>query len=67
MPPAYLVTCSIPETGADKATAIREQIVSAKNQAAALAHVAADTIVVEKLSTEDAVRLGAAGVEIEQA
>jgi hypothetical protein len=63
--PNYLVTTKIPNIGKDDAVAIRERIVSAKNQAAALAFVASDTITVEKATIEDAMRLAKAGVEVE--
>ena len=63
--PTYLVTVKIPSIGKDEATAIRERIVDAKNQAAALAFVASDTITVEKATIEDAMRLAKAGVEVE--
>lgn len=62
----YLVTHSIPEVGADKAMAVRERIVRAKNQAAALSFVVADSITVDKLSISDAMRLAKAGVEVEE-
>jgi len=67
--PVYLVTVKIPEAGPDKrrADATAERMVEAKNEAAALKFVVADTITIDRLSTADAVRLGAAGVEIEQA
>lgn len=63
--PAYHIVTRIPEIGADKATAIRERMVEAKNEAAALKYVVADTITIDRLSTADAVRLGKAGIEIE--
>ena len=63
--PAYHIITTIPEIGADRATAIRERMVSAKNEAAALKFVVADTITIDRLSTADAVRLGAAGVQLE--
>jgi hypothetical protein len=43
----------------------RERLVRAKNQAAALAHVVADTVTIERASTEDIIRLTKAGVEQE--
>ena len=65
--PVYLVTVKIPDVGADRIDALAERMVEAKNEAAALKFVVADTITIDRLSTADAVRLGAAGVEIEQA
>lgn len=65
--PDYLICTTIPEIGADKATAIRERIVRAKNEAAALKFVVADTITIDRASIDDAMRLAKNGVEVEVA
>lgn len=45
----------------------RERIVRAKNKAQAIAHVVADTLKVDVASTDDAMRIGRAGGEVETA
>jgi hypothetical protein len=65
--PVYLITLKIPDIGPDRIDALSERMVEAKNETAALKHVLADSVTVDRLSTADAVRLGAQGHEIEQA
>lgn len=45
----------------------RERLVEAKTRAAAVAHVARDTITAEPCEIADAMRLAQAGVKVEQA
>lgn len=61
--PTYLLKTTIP---GDKPTT-RERIVEASNVAQAIRHVSKDTITCEVAGATDLVRLGKAGVEIEQA
>ena len=72
--PEYLVTCTIPITGQHSprldggdGPAKRERLVRAKNEAAALRHVVADTITIARASIDDAMRLAAQGAKVEQA
>lgn len=72
--PDYLITTTIPTIsqhsprldGGD-GPAKRERIVRAKNEAAALKHVVSDTIVIERATIDDAMRLAAVGGKVEQA
>lgn len=60
--PHYLLTTSIPSEGAP---VVRERLVQARNEAAAIKHVVADTIQIRRAGIEDAMRLaGTAKVEI---
>lgn len=59
--PDYLVITQIEET------VKTERIVRAKNSAAALRHVVADTITVRQAQIDDAMRLAAAGGKVEEA
>lgn len=61
MPPDYLIT-----TALDSDTK-RERIVRAKNEAAALKHVVADTITIARASIDDAIRLTKDGGTVETA
>jgi len=72
--PDYLVTCTIPIKGPNSpridggdGPAKRERLVRAKNEAAALKHVVADTITVTRASIDDAMRLAGAGGAVEVA
>lgn len=71
MPPDYLITTSIPasnnHSGLDggESPAKRERLVRAKNEAAALKHVVADTIVIERATIDDAMRLANIGTKLE--
>ncbi len=61
--PDYLITTTIPgETPTQ-----RERIVRADNEAKALKHVVADTILVKRATIDDAMRLAGAGVKLEVA
>lgn len=60
MPPDYHVTTSIDKTKT-------ERIVRAKNEAAAIRHVVADTLVIRRATVDDAMTLGAAGGKVETA
>lgn len=62
--PDYLITVTVPRV---ERTVVTERLVRAKNQARAIAHVVADTVVVNQASADDIVRLTKAGVEIETA
>lgn len=61
--PTYLLTTTIP--GDTPAT--RERLVDASNVAQAIRHVAKDTITCAVAGAHDCVRLGKAGVDVEQA
>jgi len=50
-----------------KVKAKETRLIRANNQARALSHVVKDSIVVEPCSVDDAVALGAAGVQVEDA
>jgi hypothetical protein len=65
MPPEYLVTCTIPNGSAEVHK--RERIVRAKNEAAALKYVVADTITITRAGIDDAMRLAGQGAKVEQA
>jgi hypothetical protein len=61
--PDYKVSITV-----DKNADVRkERLVRAKNQSAALAHVVADTVTIDRATIDDVVRLTKAGVEVEQA
>jgi len=62
--PDYLIKTTIPH---EDTPAIRERLVRAKNQAAALKHVVADTIKVEPATIDDAMRIAGAGGKVEVA
>lgn len=59
--PDYLITHSL---DSDQK---RTRIVRAKNRAQAIAHVVADSIKVDTATIDDAMRLAAAGGQVEQA
>lgn len=64
--PDYLIKTIMPARGdhpAEPAQYTRERIVRAKNEAAAIKHVVADTITVGRATLDDAIRVG----EIEKA
>jgi hypothetical protein len=62
--PDYLITTIL--RSADEATGVqRQRIVRAKNEAAALKHVVADTITITRATLDDAMRLSGEGVKIE--
>ena len=61
--PDYLITVSM---HADKPEQ-RERLVRAKNEAAAIRHVVSDTIMIDRATIDDAMRLAKEGVEVEQA
>ncbi len=74
--PDYLITTTIPldviegdgiEKQMKTAPAKRERLVRAKNEAAALKHVVADTITIARASIDDAMRLAGAGARVEVA
>jgi hypothetical protein len=79
--PDYLITTTIPTATvniqnidekdprkvASEKPAIRERIVRAKNEAAALKHVVADTITIARASIDDAMRLAGQGAKVETA
>lgn len=55
--PDYLVTVTVPPK--------QERIIRAKNEAAAIRHVVSDTITIERLRVDDAMRLATNGVTLE--
>jgi len=64
--PDYLVTVTVPpNTNAEATPQRRERILRAKNEAAAIRHVVSDTISVERLRVDDAMRLATTGVTLE--
>jgi hypothetical protein len=71
--PDYLITTTIPPNGSEfqgvqgADSAKRERLVRAKNEAAAIKHVVADTITVTRATIDDAMRLAQAGVKVETA
>lgn len=65
--PTYHIHVIARAAGSKDESAKIERLVSAKTEAAALKHVVSDTITIDRASVADAVRLGAAGIEIEQA
>lgn len=70
MPPDYLITTAIPNPtplAAPGDQHKRERIVRAKNEAAAIKHVVADTITITRASIDDAMRLSKEGVSVEKA
>lgn len=64
--PDYLLKTTVPTADHAK-TVQRERIVRAKNEAAAIKHVVADTISVDRATVDDAMRLAPAGVKVEVA
>ena len=62
--PDYIITITVPANGEPHTS---ERLVRAKNEAAALKHVVADTITVDRADTDDVIRLSKAGVELEKA
>lgn len=62
--PDYLCTVVIPST-MDAEGATKERIVRAKNEAAALKFIVADSIAIDRASIDDAMRLAKAGCEVE--
>lgn len=58
------VQLSVPVTGLEGST--RERLVSASSKSAALRHVVADSIVVEKAGQRDLIRLAGEHVEVEE-
>lgn len=52
--PHYLITTTIPGEGAP---VTRERLVNAKNEAAAIKHVVADTLTIRRAGIDDAMRL----------
>lgn len=63
--PDYIITCTIPNGSAEVHK--RERIVRAKNEAAALKHVVADTITIDRATIDDAMRLAGLGGKVELA
>jgi hypothetical protein len=64
------VKTSLPAKGdhpAEPAQFVRERIVRAKNEAAALKHVVADTITIDRATIDDAMRLAGQGGKVEEA
>lgn len=59
--PDYLITIN------PKSDERRERLVRASNKARAIAHVVADTLQVDVATTDDALRVGRAGGEVEVA
>lgn len=51
----------------DRKPIVVERIVRAKNEAQAIRHVVADTLTVERATTDDAFRLAAQGAKLEVA
>lgn len=65
--PDYLVKTIIAENDEKSTTTMRERLVRAKNEARAIAHVVADTVSIDRASTDDVIRLTKEGVTMEQA
>lgn len=71
--PDYLVTVMIPNAaplgtpGGSAGPHTRERIVRAKNEAAAIKHVVADTLTITRVSIDDAMRLASSGASVEVA
>lgn len=65
--PDYLVVVVDKKAAEDQPTVRRERLIRAKNEARALAHVVKDTIVLQRATTDDIVRVAKAGVEVEVA
>lgn len=63
--PVYYLKISAYQS--DVGTAEQERLVSAKNEARALAHVCQSHIIVSKPTSAELVELGSAGVKIESA
>jgi len=63
----FMIKTTIPARADGEEPTVRERLVRARNQAQALKHVVLDTIQVGAATTEDAMRIAAAGGKLEQA
>lgn len=65
--PDYVIKITAKAPAADAKPTVTERLVRAKNEAAAVKQVVADTISVERATGDDYMRLAKLGIEIENA